>query len=242
MTNDRAASRGRPSYVWGFGQERRLELVRRQITFEGDVVLDIGCGIGTYMTRFRELGADVAGLDVDLQRVRQARESGQNVAVGTAERLPFETASFDVVLLNEVLEHVADDRLAIREVARVLAPGGQAVVFVPNRWWPFETHGIVWRGRYRFGNIPLVNYLPDPLRNRLAPHVRVYTTSALRRLLEGLPLRCTLHTQVFPGYDKLVWKRPRIGELVRRGSYFLEHTPLRKLGLSHLMIVERLDR
>jgi len=49
-----------------------------------------------------------------------------------------------------------------------------------------ETHGISWRGKYRFGNIPLVNYLPDFLRQRLCPHARTYTRGDIRRLFEGL--------------------------------------------------------
>ena len=50
-------------------------------------------------------------------------------------------------------------------------PGGRLVLFCPNRGWPFEQHGIYWRGHYRFGNIPLVNYLPRVWRDQLAPHI-----------------------------------------------------------------------
>ena len=89
------------------------------------------------------------------------------------------------------------------EISRVLAPGGRALIFVPNRLWPFETHGIWWRGRYRFGNMPLVNYLPDPLRNRLAPHVRVYTAAGLREVFAELPLRVLHHGQIYPGCWRL---------------------------------------
>jgi len=88
-----------------------------------------------------------------------------------------------------VLEHVADDALAAREMARVLRPAGRIILFVPNRGYPFETHGVYWRGRYHFGNIPLVNYLPSSLRNRLAPHVRIYTRTDLEEVFAGLPLR-----------------------------------------------------
>lgn len=216
-------------------------MVRRHVPVEGATILDIGCGIGTYMARLRDLGAAAIGLDVDRPRVRQAKESSLAVSVGVAEELPFASGTFDVVLLNEVLEHVADDRLALEEVTRVLAPGGHAVIFVPNRWWPFETHGIMWRGRYKFGNAPFVNYLPDPLRNRLAPHVRAYTAGTLRRLCDKLPVRTAVHTQVFPGYDKLIGRWRTAGEVARRASYFLECTPLRRLGLSHLIVLERLD-
>ncbi|MEZ4658484.1 MAG: hypothetical protein R2911_13000 [Caldilineaceae bacterium] len=51
----------------------------------------------------------------------------------------------------------------------MLKPGGRGIIFAPNRFHPFETHGHYWRGQYHFGNTPLINYLPDPLRNRLAP-------------------------------------------------------------------------
>ncbi|MDP1007487.1 hypothetical protein, partial [Klebsiella pneumoniae] len=84
------------------------------------------------------------------------------------------------------------------------------------RLYPFETHGVYWRGRYHFGNVPLVNYLPDRWRNRFCPHVRVYTRRDLRRLLAGLPVKIVVHTQVFPGYDKIVRRHRRLGALLRR--------------------------
>jgi len=138
-----------------------------------------------------------------------------------------------------VLEHVADDRACAAEMVRVVRPGGRIVVFVPNRLYPFETHGIFWRGRYRFGNAPLVNWLPDRLRNRLAPHVRAYTAGGLRRLFAGLPVRIVHHTRIFPGYDNVVARAPVLGRAVRAITYALEHTPLRTFGLSHLLVVER---
>ena len=117
--------------------------------------------------------------------------------------------------------------------------GGRIVVFVPNRLYPFETHGIFWRGRYHFGNVPLVNWLPMHLRDRLAPHVRAYTTRGLQRLFDGLPVRVVRHTRVFPGYDKIVARAPALGRALRAVTYALERTPLRAFGLSHLLIVER---
>ncbi len=55
------------------------------------------------------------------------------------------------------------------------------MLFCPNRGYPFETHGIYWRGKYKFGNIPLVNYLPRSLRDKLAPHVQIYTRRDLKK-------------------------------------------------------------
>ncbi len=239
MTEDTAAIRGHPSYVWQSGQERRLQLIRRYAEPHGACILDIGCGAGTCSAQLESAGASAVGLEVDWPRAVAARQAGLSVAAAVGEELPFADGSFDIVLLHEVLEHVADDRASTREAVRVLGPGGRALVFAPNRFWPFETHGLMWRGRYRFGNIPLVNYLPDPLRNRVAPHVRVYTAGALRALVDGLPARIVAHDQVFPGYDKLAGRHPRLGQLLRRVSYALEGTPLGRFGLSHLMVIEK---
>ena len=113
------------------------------------------------------------------------------------------------------------------------------MIFAPNRLYPFETHGAYWGGRYHFGNIPLVNYLPNRWRNRFAPHVRAYTSRGLRRLIAGLPVRIVVHTQIYPGFDKIVGHRPILGRLLRAVTYFLENTPLRAFGLSHLLVVEK---
>ncbi len=114
-------------------------------------------------------------------------------------------------------------------------------IFVPNRGYPFETHGVYWRGRYHFGNIPLVNYLPRRLRNRLAPHVRVYSGADLQRLFTGLPVRILQRTIIFGAYDNIIARSPRLGNVLRALLHRLENTPLRILGLSHFWVVEKLN-
>ncbi|MGF1507597.1 MAG: methyltransferase domain-containing protein, partial [Anaerolineae bacterium] len=141
---------------------------------------------------------------------------------------------------HEVLEHVNDDRLAMQEMVRVLRPGGRIVLFCPNRWYPFETHGHYWHGTYHFGNTPLINYLPDPIRNRLAPHVRAYTRRHLLALLEGLPARPIHMTRIFGAYDNIIGRRPAIGNALRSVLHAAERTPLRLFGLSHLMVIEKI--
>jgi len=237
---DKAIRWGHPSYVWRFGQERRLRLILAYVPLRGKRILDVGCGLGMYMKRFREFSDEVYGVDIDEEKVAEASQALPNVKVAPAESLPFEDGFFDVVMLHEVLEHVDDDRRAVQEAVRVLRPEGKIVVFVPNRLYFFETHGVFWRGRYRFGNIPLVNYLPDFLRNRLCPHVRAYTAKGIRRLFAGLPVRFIVHTQIYPGYDKIAVRHPGLASLLRKITYFLEKTPLRIFGLSHFLVVEKL--
>jgi len=161
------------------------------------------------------------------------------VARAAAERLPFPPDSFDLILSHEVLEHVTDDRRALEEIARVLRPRGRAVVFVPNRGYPFETHGVYWRGRYRFGNMPFVNYLPRRLRDRLAPHVRVYARRDLERLVDGLPLKLVEQRIIFGAYDNLIARWPRAGAGLRSALQTLERTPLCVFGLSHFLVWEK---
>ncbi len=234
--NDRAIKLGRPSYVWGFGQERRFKLIAAAAPPAGARVLDIGCGIGAFLGRFQKAAAEAFGLEVDRARAVLAGRVVPAVVQGVGEHLPFKAGVFDLVLLHEVLEHVDDDRQVLAEAWRVLRPGGRLVIFVPNRLWPFETHGIFWRGRYYFGNYPFVNYLPDPLRNRLAPHVRVYTRGGLRRLLAGLPGRVVAHRGVFPGFDKVARRSRLLAGLLRLLLYALEHTPAHRFGLSHFVV------
>jgi SAM-dependent methyltransferase len=246
---EKAIVLGHPSYVWRFGQERRLDLVRHHAPLDGRAILDVGCGLGMYVRAFRRFSQDVYGVDVDGEKLAEAGRELPNLAVSVAEALPYGDEAFDVVLSHEVIEHVTDDRQSLVEAVRVLKrpdaaggrPGGRLVIFAPNRLYPFETHGVFWRGHYRAGNIPMVGYLPARLRARFCPHVRAYTRRDLRRLLHGLPVRVVAHTQIFPGYDKVVHRHPAVGRWLRRITYLMERTPLRILGLSHLLVVERIS-
>ena len=247
MEQEKAIVLGHPSYVWRFGQERRLDLIRRYAPLEGRVILDVGCGVGMYLKAFRRFSHDLYGVDIDGEKLTEAARELPNLCVSVAETLPYADGVFDLVLSHEVIEHVTDDRQALTEAVRVLKrpapgdgrPGGRLAIFAPNRLYPFETHGVFWRGSYREGNIPLVNYLPGRLRARFCPHVRAYTRRDLLRLVDGLPVQIVTFSQIFPGYDKIVRRYPALGGWLRRVTYFLERTPLRTLGLSHFLVLER---
>lgn len=238
---EKAALRGEPSHVWRAGQERRLAMIRAAAgdRLHGRVLVD-GCGVGAYLSRLAAGARQAVGLDIEHERTLDARASADQVLCGAGERLPFPDGYFDLILSHEVLEHVQDDRQAVSEIVRTLRPGGRLVLFVPNRGYPYETHGVYWRGRYHFGNIPLVNWLPDALRNRLAPHVRVYTARDLRRLFAGLPVRVVERTVIFGAYDNIIARRPGLGRVLRAVLQTLEKTPLQILGLSHFWVVEKI--
>lgn len=244
---DKAARCGEPSYVWRAGQERRLNMVVEAAGSRlAGTILENGCGVGMYIDHLAPHAGKIIGLEYDFERARQAHhevaEGAANIHIirAACEHLPFAEKQFDLILSHEVLEHVNDDLQAVGEMVRALKPGGRLAIFVPNRGYPFETHGVYWRGDYHFGNIPLVNYLPRRFRDRLAPHVRIYSASDLTALFAGLPVRFVRRTIIFGAYDNIIARWPSIGKALRAILQAMERTPLRIFGLSHYWVVEKL--
>jgi SAM-dependent methyltransferase len=237
---DKAALRGEPSYVWRTGQQRRLDMIVRaagkRIT---GAILENGCGVGMYVEHLSPFGGKVIGLEYDFERAAEAGENSSLLINAAGEFIPLPSSTFDLVLSHEVIEHVQDDRAAISEMIRVLKPGGRVALFCPNRGYPYETHGIYWKGQYSFGNKLFVNYLPRVLRNKLAPHVRVYSKKDLQKLFEGLPVKFIERTIIFGAYDNIIARFGPFGKVLRSILQFLERTPLKIFGLSHFWVVER---
>jgi len=117
-------------YVHGFAEYAR---------WRNRDVLEVGCGLGTETVRFARAGARVTAVDltataVELTARRLADEGLEGtVRQADAEELPFADASFDLVYSWGVLHHTPDTAAAINEVARVLRPGGEALVMLYNR-------------------------------------------------------------------------------------------------------------
>ena len=111
----------------------------------GERVLDMGAGGGRHAFEVERRGAFAVALDIDLLELKDVAASGPSGPTsgvsapscvnGSALELPFDDGSFDRIIASEVLEHIGDDRGALRELARVLRPGGTIAMTVP-RWLP----------------------------------------------------------------------------------------------------------
>jgi SAM-dependent methyltransferase len=236
---EKAIRLGHPSYIWRRVQDRRLSLIRQHVALEGRRILDVGCGIGMYVEKFRRFSHDVHGVDVDPEKVAQASCTLPNISEAPAEALPFEADTFDVIMLHEVIEHVDDDRRTIEEAVRCLKPGGQVIIFAPNRLYLFETHGFYFLGHYYFKLLPLVNYLPDSLRDLFCPHVRIYRGRDIRKLFDGLPVERQFGSYIFPGLDNIAERYGWLGRAAQSIVDVIESTPLRCFGISHFVVYQK---
>jgi 2-polyprenyl-6-hydroxyphenyl methylase/3-demethylubiquinone-9 3-methyltransferase len=165
----------------GSGTPDQVRRIVGQYVTAGARALDLGCGNGrTGGPLLLNCGALYIGVDISRPAVTAAREFGLDARViGDASLLPFESGSFDFVLCLEVLEHLFRPDLAALEIARVLRPGGTALVTVPNVAY--------WRRRADLAIFGRWNPTGDdqsvqaPWRD---PHIRFFQASALRRMLQ----------------------------------------------------------
>jgi SAM-dependent methyltransferase len=227
---------------------RRLRWIERSVgPLPGRRVLDAGCGAGHYVASLLERGADARGVEIDtakLAKVRTPAGVRGRLVQGDLERAPFASASFDLVLLNEVLEHVPDDAAALREAFRLLRPGGALVLFAPNRLFPFETHGVYARRSQRriTHTLPGVPWLPLPLgRLWLRYWARNYWPWQLARMLRDQGFAIRRRGFAWPTFEDISghqprWMRPLAGAF-RAVAALCEHTPgLRAFGSSQLLV------
>jgi SAM-dependent methyltransferase len=136
--------RAEDRHWWYRGRRRLLHRVISQLALPpGTRILDAGCGSGRNMVELARYGT-VTGVELSEVSVAAARERqiGEVVA-GSIADIPLESDSFDLAVCLDVIEHLQDDRPPLRELRRVVAPGGALLVTVPAYQWLWSSHDTV---------------------------------------------------------------------------------------------------
>jgi ubiquinone/menaquinone biosynthesis C-methylase UbiE len=142
-----------------------LEKLRGISDWQGQRLLDVGCGDGTFTLRLGDDFSEVYGIDVQDHYLAKFRESvsdrgNYHVMHMSASGMDFPDEFFDKVVTLETLEHVDNLQAAAAEIIRVTKYGGEIVISVPNRLFPCENHGAD-IGRISLSRAPLLTYLPS---------------------------------------------------------------------------------
>jgi SAM-dependent methyltransferase len=165
--------------------------------FKGKRLLEVGCGMGTDLLQFARGGADCTGVDLTPRSVEISSlhlglyDMRADFALCDGERLPFADESFDVVYSNGVLHHTPDTAQAVREVHRVLRPGGLARVMLYHRnslyyWTEIILHRGLLRGHFLRGHSPeeIMSRYVEYSSAEARPLVKVYSRRQARALFE----------------------------------------------------------
>jgi ubiquinone/menaquinone biosynthesis C-methylase UbiE len=177
--------------------------------FRGKRLLEVGCGIGTDLVRFAKGGARVTGVDLAQTAIDLARKNfelngvaAEELRVGNGEALPYADASFDVVYGHGVIQYTSDAPKLIREMHRVLKPGGTGIFMVYNR--------VSWLNA-------MSKLMKVALEHEDAPVLKKYSIGEFRDLLkpfsqvEIIPERFPVKSRLHKGWKGIAFNTMFVG-------------------------------
>jgi ubiquinone/menaquinone biosynthesis C-methylase UbiE len=132
-----------------------LRMLRRFTNLSQRSVLDVGCGPGRIAEHLRRHVKDVIGLDTNEVYLKEATERHLQAVLADVACLPLRAEAFDVIICNDVLEHVPDSKLAVQEIMRVISGDGIAFIQCANKYQIVEPHFL----------LPFLSWVPHRLAN-----------------------------------------------------------------------------
>jgi SAM-dependent methyltransferase len=137
-------------------------------------ILEVGCGDGSFTRDLAQLSTRVTAVDISASQIERNARAHPEIKFrqhDVAQPFPFANAAFDVIWCSEVLEHLFDPGFAVREMHRVLAPGGRLLVTVPY-------HGV-------FKDVLIALFRWDEHFSPGNPHIRFFTRQTVSQLAES---------------------------------------------------------
>lgn len=187
--------------------------IRQLHDMPNGLALEIGCGSGRLMQDVVAMGWKAIGIDFDASAVESARSKGLDARVGDLASHPFAEGSFDAVLMNHVIEHLPDAGGTLRQIMRLLRPGGRLLCVTPNgESWGHKRFVENWRGLEPPRHLQIFNRRSLHALAKSAgferSSVRVSVRSSIQVLEESLMLeKPGINARSFPArvYLELVW-------------------------------------
>lgn len=173
-------------------------------TWKGQRLLDLGCGDGTFTLRFASGYQEIHGIDIQQDYLNAFRQKIQgdrrfHLHQMSSSSMEFSDHFFDGIMSFETLEHVADLPGTARETQRVLKPGGELLLTVPNRWFPCENHGADIGDLLSVNRAPFLTYFP-PLHRKWS-RARVFRVSDLDKLFLPLGMKRIAIDYLWPTFE-----------------------------------------
>ena len=212
----------------------------------GSRILDVGCGTGEMVAKLTERGYEAWGVDLAEPMIAYAsrRYGSGRFRVGDIEKIPFDDSMFDAVVCLGVIEYLVDDDQALKEIRRVLKPGGSAIVSTPSAISPLHFMDRV-VGALVQAVRPLYRFVKYRLRGRQPPAPRFDAPVTIRRYYRGRWLR-VLRSAGFEAQECIGhgwgWYRSELGLVVQsvsRGATLSRRSLERMLGQGPLLRAKR---
>lgn len=194
------------------------EYIKQIAEFEyhsGEKVLEIGVGVGTDLLQYAKNGSKVYGIDltkeaiaITKQHFKEAEQKYVHLSIGNAEELSFKDNTFDLIFCFGVLHHIPNTSKAIKEIHRVLKPGGKAIIMLYAVGWKHIVKRIIIRGilcgqLFKLGYQKCINKNTEVHGD--SPLTKVYTKRGVRKL--------------FPDFGEISIERYRLGEYFDYAPY-----------------------